>query len=258
MNALTNDKIRENIARKVRELRRGRRWTQAEFSGRLGLSQSRLSEIERGDGSFTAEQFLVILKLFNVPVSHFVAAEKGIDAELQNALARLGAGHLQEDADVLPSGLLDQVADVVREVLVAADSPRHVTALAPVLVRNVERLSLPRLRLRLAEVGAERRLGWLVANILAALEHVRLTDLPRKEAQTYRRAKVVLGSFLDGWNPSDPGLGAPDILDHDILSARTLAEVRAANSTISQHWGIVTALQPTDFFEALEASRVGA
>ena len=56
------------IASKVRDLRKARRWTQAELSKRLHLSQNRLSEIERGAGSFTAEQLLVILKLFNVPL----------------------------------------------------------------------------------------------------------------------------------------------------------------------------------------------
>ena len=93
------DRDRSNISRKVKSLREIRRWTQAELSGRLGLSQSRLSEIERGQGSFTAEQFLTILKLFNVPVTHFASARKPSE-ELQNALARLGADHLQESQDV--------------------------------------------------------------------------------------------------------------------------------------------------------------
>jgi len=43
------------------------------LAGQLGLEQSRLSEIERGDVSFTAEQFVAILKLFNVPPSHFAS-----------------------------------------------------------------------------------------------------------------------------------------------------------------------------------------
>jgi transcriptional regulator with XRE-family HTH domain len=50
-------KSRAWIARNVRELRKERRWTQAELAKRLDLSQARLSEIEGGDGSFTAEQF---------------------------------------------------------------------------------------------------------------------------------------------------------------------------------------------------------
>ena len=62
------EKTKADIARKVHDLRRGRRWTQAELARRLDLSQSRLSEVERGDGSFTAEQFLTILRLFNVSV----------------------------------------------------------------------------------------------------------------------------------------------------------------------------------------------
>ena len=53
-------KTRQQIAAKVRELRRARRWTQAELAGHLQLSQNRLSDIERGDGSFTAEQFLLL------------------------------------------------------------------------------------------------------------------------------------------------------------------------------------------------------
>ena len=44
------NKTKEKIATKVRELRKQRRWTQAELAKRLGLSQSRLSEIERGAG----------------------------------------------------------------------------------------------------------------------------------------------------------------------------------------------------------------
>src|SRR5262245_3590350 len=82
--------LKENktrIAGRVRALRKDRRWTQAELAEHLHLSQNRLSEIERGGGSFTAEQFLAILKLFNIPVTHFAAARRR-DMELQNALAR--------------------------------------------------------------------------------------------------------------------------------------------------------------------------
>jgi transcriptional regulator with XRE-family HTH domain len=63
------DRIRLHIVDKVRALRRARRLTQAELAGKLGLSQARLSEIESGDGSFTAEQLVVILRLFNVGLS---------------------------------------------------------------------------------------------------------------------------------------------------------------------------------------------
>ena len=95
------EKAREKVALKVQELRKDRHWTQAELSRRLRLSQSRLSEIERGSGSFTAEQFLTILKLFNVTASEFAPEGQAQDSELQNALARFGAVHLHESSDVL-------------------------------------------------------------------------------------------------------------------------------------------------------------
>src|SRR5215510_11996482 len=112
------------ISNKVRDLRNERRWTQAELARRLGLSQSRLSEIERGQGSFTAEQFLTILRVLNVAVTHFASERRSSD-EVQNALARLGAAHLRESPNVLPSDRLGKTEDLIREVLVAPDSPRH-------------------------------------------------------------------------------------------------------------------------------------
>ena len=84
-------KLRGRVGDTVRELRRDRRWTQAELAGQLGLSQGRLSEIEGGKGSLTAEQFLLLLGLFNVGASRFWTAPADPEADLQNALARLGA-----------------------------------------------------------------------------------------------------------------------------------------------------------------------
>src|SRR6476469_4792741 len=100
---------RARISATVRALRKERGWTQAELAEKLGLSQNRLSEVERGDGSFTAEQFLLILKLFNVTTSRFADATDR-PQQLQNALARRGASHLQESAGVVPA---DDLADVV-------------------------------------------------------------------------------------------------------------------------------------------------
>src|SRR5687767_6460102 len=48
------NKIRLDIVEKVRRLRQENRWTQARLAHLLGFSQNRLSEIERGRGSFTA------------------------------------------------------------------------------------------------------------------------------------------------------------------------------------------------------------
>ncbi|MEQ1851433.1 MAG: hypothetical protein ABMA01_07555 [Chthoniobacteraceae bacterium] len=201
-----------------------------------------------------AEQFLTILRLFNVPVTHF-APQRKRDTELQNALARLGAGHLQESDDALPSELLEEVGNVVWEALVTADSPRHLTALAPVLVRNVDRVSLEKLRVRFREAGIERRLGWLIENILVALRQELASDLPRKWVQKYQRAELVLGALTTLEQPDRGDRITPDLLDADILSKKTLEEVTASRSKISRRWGIATSIAPEDFVEALRASR---
>jgi transcriptional regulator with XRE-family HTH domain len=252
--SLSAEKTR--LARKVRDLRLARRWTQAELAAQLGLSQNRLSEIERGGGSFTAEQFLAILRLFNVTTDHFVAAPAQHDAGLQNALARLGAAHLRESEDMLPSERLREVESAIREVLLAPESARLVAALAPVLIQNAEQANLNRLQLQLTDLGLEQRLGWLVENTLEAIR-LDAPRAPKARQRLYRRAEVLLRAFLERVEAARARASerGPDVLDANIRSSKTLAEVSEAASPISQRWRIVTALQPGDFIEALRAAR---
>src|SRR5688500_7806930 len=107
------NKIRLAIVERVRRLRRDNKWTQFRLAELLGLSQNRLSEIERGKGSFTTEQLLLLLKTFNVPLSYFSGQAATEEKSLQNALARLGAKHLQESRDILPTEKLERSAAVV-------------------------------------------------------------------------------------------------------------------------------------------------
>lgn len=250
-------KHRGEIAAKIRELRQSRKWTQAELAQQLQLSQNRLSEIERGKGSFTAEQFLLLLKLFNVPLSHFVSEPAAPELRLQNALARLGAFHVQEHVHILPSEQLVEVHDVVREALVDG-SPRVVTALAPVLVRNAERLNLARLYVELERFGLESRLPWVIDNTLAALARIASAGSQSKEwIKLDRRAATHLGHFLDhiGGRVRARERSAPlDVLDVTIRSRQTLDEVQRGASEISQRWGIITSLQVDDFLQALKAA----
>src|SRR3989338_10540153 len=88
------------IAAKIRSLRQARRWTQARFAELIGLSQNRLSEIERGNGSFTAEQLIIVLRTFNLQLDYFMPGRSGQLPKIQNALARLGAKHLKEDSEI--------------------------------------------------------------------------------------------------------------------------------------------------------------
>jgi transcriptional regulator with XRE-family HTH domain len=245
------------IGEKVRALRLDRRWSQAELAKRLGLSQARLSEIERGAGSFTAEQFIELLALFNVTVGHFAPGDASVEAELQNALARLGATHLVT-TNATPTDRVRDVNAAVRETLIDG-SPRLLTALAPVLVNNSGEVNLRRIEGSLREVGLDHRLGWLVENIAAAI-HLDLSGRrPSRQASSrYRRASVLLDAFLETVSPPNRELigAAPDVLDDDIRSKQTLKEVRDLASPISRRWSIVTRLDTSDFLEALQASDV--
>lgn len=252
------------IAQRVRALRKERQWTQAELAGQLGLSQSRLCEIEKGQGSFTAEQFLLILQLFNVPAASFaVETHQPKDKELQNALARLGASHLHESLDILPSEQLVQAMDVLRETLIAAESPRHVTALAAVLVHNIERINRRKLYSEFVVVGFERRLGWLLENTVTAIHAEAATTNERAWVQAFRRSEMILTMFLDRVQLKPESESATweqlaDVLDSDIRSKKSLDAVLASCSAISRRWCIATSLQPEDFIDALRASRQDA
>jgi transcriptional regulator with XRE-family HTH domain len=262
MNPVNYSKYLENsrrgaIARKVRELRIARGLTQGELAATLGLSQNRLSEVERGRGSFTAEQLLVLLRLFNVPVAELdPIAPVDQRTRLQNELALLGAIHLRESESVLLGDEAQDVVAVLRDALISGD-PRLVTASAPVLVEHIDRGVLSRLDLELRLAGRSLRAPWLVDNVRAALRLQLAGRLDRKWVSRYRRAELVLDTYLEGWSTPEAQGVHLDILDTNIRSKRTIEEVKARRSKQSARWGIVTGLQPDDFARALEAARAG-
>ena len=104
----------------------------------------------------------------------------------------------------------------------------------------------------------ERRLAWLCENTLAALDSDLIQELPRTWAQRVRRAIVVLEAFLDPLNHRlelrPTGSPPPDVFDPSIRSKQTLDSVQATASSISRKWGIVSALQPRDFTQAIRAA----
>lgn len=252
--------MRTTIASRVRELRRGRRWTQADLAKRIGLSQARLSEVERGGGSFTAEQFLTILALFNVGVELFAPIGPDRERQLQNALARLGGRHLHEADDVLPSERLRDVHDVVLEALQPGHPPRVITALGPVLVRNIDVLHLAKLHAELSRAGLAARLAWVAENTLTALREELSSDLPAEWRRRYHRAEVVLGAYVE-WakrlQAREPDM-PPDVVDTAVRSDRTMRELHRERSAISAWWRIVSAISPQDFASALGSARAGS
>jgi transcriptional regulator with XRE-family HTH domain len=246
--------LRKEIGAKVRDLRKGRRWTQAELAQHLDLSQARLSEIERGNGSFAAEHLLEIFRLFNVDASHFTPAKSRTTREdqLWNATARLGATHLVESDQVLPSERVQEVRDVLREGLVYAGSPRLITGLAAVLVARADELQLHLVEDQLAQLGLQHRLGWLVENTLEVLPRL-VSGAAPAVVRRYRRAEVVLSSWLRSPRPSH-GRTSEDVLDQDIRSEKTRTLVAQERSPISARWGILSELSPEDFAGAIEAA----
>lgn len=253
------EKTRQRIAAKVRQLRTNRRWSQAELAHRLGLSQNRLSEIERGAGSFSAEQLLQILRLFNVDIDAFGHAADDGHSDLQNALARYGARHLRHDPDAPLAHRYESPSSAVEAVLLNPNSERLLTALAPVLVWSVNEVALPMVQGDLARAGIPTRLGWLIDNTLRALE-----GLPRDAKgqrvwhQRQLRAHAVLSSFIlhvaDALLDVDAST-PPDPLDQGIRSTKSLSSVWNDASPISRRWRIASAVQVEDFTDALRAAR---
>lgn len=247
------DSTRLRVVAKVRELRVQRQWTQAQLAAKLGLSQARLSEIERGGGSLTAEQFLEVLRLFNVSIDAFMVPQR-VEDELQNALARLGAFHLRE-VSALPSARVAGVRDAVRETLVAARDSRLLMALAPVVVTNLDALNLDVLHDELVAIGFPARVPWLVENLHAALKLRSLPPGRSAAAAAWSRAVAVLSDFVSRHpSPSDVAWARVDHVDVGIRSEPALARVQATASSISRKWGVVSDLQPADFADALRAA----
>jgi len=239
-------------------LRKERGLTLGQLAKLLGLSTSRLSEIERGQGAFTAGQLIFILKYFNVSLSHFDGEAGTPEDTIQKALARHGAGHLVEDRDLLPSDRLEQVESVIREALLDGGSARWVTALAPVLVRNIDRVNLPRLFSKFQDYGLQRRFLWLLDNVAAAARESLAERLPRKQKVLLARTLAALDSFREVLPMQEVGgpEGGEDTLGPGLLSPESRAELRASASEISRRWRILTPIQVADFQDALKESHV--
>lgn len=248
--------IQKKVAEKIRELRLERRWTQAELAKLLGISQNRLSELERDKGSFSAEQLILLLETFNVPLSYFVSpVHTDVSSTIQNALTRLGAFHLKESQDVLPSERLDQTNYLIRETLIAAESSRQITALLPVFVRNALWVNGIKLRSDFEKLGALNRLGWLFENFKEALK----TEGGLHGRSKYGDAPLVLALTEQACvAPSQIKPDAPeDVLEPELrgVGEKTLQEVRAERSPLSKKWRILTRIQPRDFIHALKEAR---
>ncbi|MCO6431406.1 MAG: helix-turn-helix transcriptional regulator [Deltaproteobacteria bacterium] len=246
-----------SIAAKVKALRRERKVTQAELAQYLGLSQGRLSQLEAGQGSFSAEHLLLLAKRFNVPPGSFASINQNSDAVLQNALIRLGAKHLRENEDVFPSEVQNNIHNIVREILNAPASHRVLTALACIIVENADPLLLNRLRLRLSEDRLIQRFGWLLENIAVALKKELALPLAPDVKKQYEKARFLISNLLDtSWfDASD--FKKEDLLD-PVVTPKSVELLKREASSISEKWKILTRVKPEDFQRNLKEASEAA
>ena len=253
----------KEIGEKIRTLRIARRLPQQSVAKTLEVSQATISRLESGKESLTVDQLLRVCRLFNVPPSHLLPEEGAATAQVRRSLIRHGAANLVDDEKVLPSERLSDVKEVLKEVLIAAESPREVAALAPVLVQNAGQLSLQDLALDLARLDSRfhRRVGWLLENTLAAVEKELEGAPPHAWRVRYLRAKALFAPELKALQRKwDPIWGSKipsqeDILDTDLTSKQSIEEAQGYCSQISRNWNVISRLQVSDFVNALREGR---
>lgn len=249
----------KNIGDKIRNLRIARRLPQRSLAKTLRVSQATISRLESGKEGLSVGQLLEVCRLFNVTPSQLLPEEGITSAQIRRSLVRHGATNLTDDENILPSERLADVKDVLKEVLIAAESPREVAALAPVLVQNAGKVSLEDLALDLRRLDArfDRRVGWLLENTLAAIEKTIESAPPHAWRVRYLRAKALFTPELKAlkrkWDPVWGGKipAQEDILDTDLLSKQSIKETRGYCSQISRDWNIISRLQVADFAHAL-------
>ncbi len=253
--------LRKHIGLKVRELRKKRSMSQDYLARLLGVSQGWLSYVEKGEGSLTAEQLLEILKIFNEVPQAFDLAERNPEAEFQRALVQQGADHLFQDPRVLPSKLNQDIEATIREVLLDGRNPRQLTAIAPVLARNYDAIDLKRLWARFVDYRLQNRFGWALENVAEAIDLL-VPRLTSHDARPLRRAGIALRNFLAIRAPEDSEgsiqerdeiLSRLDVLGEKTLSWKTISDLWASADPASRRWGVISNLQPRDFYDALMA-----
>lgn len=246
-------KTKNLIGSKIRSLREARRLTQQDLAERLGITQGRLSALERGKGSFTAEQFLEVLTIFNVPASEFQATIPEPVAVVQNALVNAGARHLAA-TETLPSERLRQIETLIRETLLEGD-PRQVAALAPVLASNVRKIDFVNLIAKAKEIGLDQRLFWVLAFIAKALQVELQERLSNTIQWQYRAASHTINTVLTRYCHIDQIPTRESDHFDQILNHIGHDQIKNRTSTFDNHWSVLNRITLDDFLEALRAAR---
>lgn len=254
--------LQKNIASGLQKLRQERNLSQVELAKVLTVSQPTLSLIESGKGSLTAEQFLHLLQRYNLGLEFFLPDSKqdNSESELQNAVARFGAKHLRESASISLSSRYRNAYDLIEMVLSSPISARYITALAPVVLRQIDHIDFNALFIFLER----RRLFWFLENIYAAFE-LRWNDrwkdsFTTSQKQCYSRVKrtlkeqyeILISLYQEQYLELDPQSNwREEVLIRGTTSVRSRDTLKAKRDAIAQKWHILTDLTTGDFYDAL-------
>ncbi len=250
-------RIAQPIGPKIRQLRKARRWTLLELAHRLELSESRLSELERAGGSFSAEQLLRVFQLFQVGAEDFVPHEAGTDpvaGSIQAALVRLGAKHLVADDRFVIRQEHNRPGDLIAHILLAHPTPRFLTALGPVLVEQVDIISFPGVQHAVVQAGAPHRWGWLLDHVLEAISSADGDPAPTP----WRRASQRLRTVAEAYLVSLPGPSSNepyDLIDPDLRSLESVQAAEANASERDARWRVLGRLTVEEFAQPLQVAR---
>ena len=126
------------------------------------------------------------------------------------------------------------------DILVSPRSQRLVTALAPVLVANIDSVNLDLVLSQLAPLGLGQRLAWLAESVAAALQ-VAGDDLPPGWGPNVRRAALLLGELAKRVQSAHPSAGygpdgPMDYFDPTIRSVKTAHNVWHNAGPIAKRW----------------------
>lgn len=254
------ENVDKSIGDRVRNLRHERRLPQRHLAKALGVSQATISRIEAGKEAVSVRQLLAICRLFNVLPTSFLPEEGSAQTQLRRSLVRHGAKNLLDDERTLPSARFANIKEAIRETLIAAESPRDIAALAPVIVKNVGTLPFSDISSGLFHLGEhlQRRFCWLLDNVVEALElELKSPALAHLQKIRLLRAKTRITAEFNGVKrPWKSVYGEPinfkeDVLDLDLNTPQSIDEARSESSSVSKRWKIVSRLQPEDFAASL-------